>query len=578
MEKKTKDRIERLETEIKHLKNELRLTMLEKEKAKEDYFNTITNMDEMVMNRTREVKDLQLVLKNKANELQLMLDAAPSMIFYTDKDHRYIRVNQEFAKVFQMPVREIIGKTFSEIYPEGTDYFAKENSDVMRSGKKIINRPAFVETASDRIEVLVNKIPNKDIDGNVIGIIGFALDVTDLRRAEEEKKELEKRLEQSKKMEAIGRLAGGVAHDLNNVLSALVGYPDLILMNLPDNSPIRKAIQTIQKSGKKASAIVQDLLTLARRGVTINTVINLNDIVEEYFKSLVFQKLKVFYPDVDISYTLDPELKNMNGSAIHLSKMIMNLISNAAEALNKKGEITVTTRNIRLRKTDKRFTDPVPTGEYIRFDVSDNGMGISKEDQEKIFEPFYTKKVMGISGTGLGLAVVWGTVKDHKGYIRIESEKGKGATFSTLFPVSVAKKVEESTMPVQEFLGNKERVLVVDDVEEMREITAMMLKKLNYTFSTFSSGEAAISYLKAHKAEMVLLDMIMDPGMDGLETYQAIKKIVPDQKVIIFSGYSETDRVQKAKKMGVLAYLKKPFTIKKLGEVLQKYLAEPKSD
>ncbi len=572
MENSLSFKIECLETKIKHLDNELRLTKQEKESAKDDYFNVIENMDKVVLTRTKEIKELQLVLKNKANELQLMLDASPSMIFYTDTEHRYIRVNKEFARIFELSVTEIIGKTFSEIYKDGTDYFAKENAEVMETDKAVVNRSAFIETDSGRIEVLVNKIPNKNIDGNVVGIIGFALDVSELRRTEEEKKELEHRLEQSKKMEAIGRLAGGVAHDLNNVLGALVGYPDLILLNLPKDNPMRNAILTIQNSGKKAAAIVQDLLTLARRGVLVNKVINLNEIILEYLGSLEFEKLKTFNPKMKLDYRLDPDLFNMQGSSVHLSKMVMNLVTNAAEAIINEGEIIISTKNLNIQKGEKFVNQSIPEGAYVELNVSDNGTGISKIDQEKIFEPFYTKKVMGISGTGLGLSVVWGTIEDHNGYVIIESKKGAGTTFRIVFPISKESIEKKKILNINDFLGNKERILIADDVLEMREITSVMLKKLNYKPSLFSSGERVINYLKAHKADLVLLDMIMEPGLDGFDTTKEILKIRPDQKIIIFSGYSETERVMEAQKLGAGEYLKKPFTVEQLGAALKKEL------
>jgi CheY-like chemotaxis protein len=198
--------------------------------------------------------------------------------------------------------------------------------------------------------------------------------------------------------------------------------------------------------------------------------------------------------------------------------------------------------------------------------VTDTGVGIKPENLKKIFEPFYTKKVMGRSGTGLGMAVVWGTVKDHKGNINIISVEGKGATFELFFPVSREHAAREKmAVPVKQYMGHNEQILVVDDVEEQRNISSLLLTSLNYIVETVSSGEDAVEYLKIHPVDLVILDMIMDPGIDGLDTYREIIKRHPGQRAIITSGYSETERVREAQRLGAGAYVKKPYTLERIG-------------
>jgi CheY-like chemotaxis protein len=217
--------------------------------------------------------------------------------------------------------------------------------------------------------------------------------------------------------------------------------------------------------------------------------------------------------------------------------------------------------------------EEVQEGYYAVLMVSDTGKGIPAEDRGRIFEPFYTKKVMGRTGTGLGLAVVWGTVKDHNGYIDVQSEEGKGSTFTLYFPVTREEMfVEAASVSISEYMGKGESILVVDDVKEQRDLAAEMLKKLNYKVFSVSSGEEAIAYIKKHKVDLLVLDMIMDPGIDGLDTYRSVLEIQPKQKAIIVSGFSESNRVHAAHALGVGEYVKKPYVIEKLGMAVRKEL------
>jgi PAS domain S-box-containing protein len=386
-----------------------------------------------------------------------------------------------------------------------------------------------------------------------------------------EMKNMAQQLQRSKKMESLGLLAGGVAHDLNNVLSGIVSYPELILMNLPEDSKLRKPIETMQESGHRAVAIVQDLLTVARGVATTKEPLNLNDLVSEYLNSPEFKKLKQFHPTVTIKTNLDTDLLNIGGSHVHIRKVVMNLVSNALEAIEGSGNVTISSMN---RYIDRRLRgyDDVNIGEYAVLVVLDDGSGISSDDLERIFEPFYTKKVMGRSGTGLGLAVVWNVVQDHKGYIDVISDKN-GTTFELYFPITrdeISDKV--LSIPIKDYKGNGETILVVDDVESQREISCKMLDTLGYKTKAVSSGEEAVEYLKENTVDLILLDMIMDPGINGRETYERIIKIHPKQKAIIVSGFAETDEVKEAQKLGAGKYIKKPVTLEKIGLAIKEEL------
>ncbi len=401
-------------------------------------------------------------------------------------------------------------------------------------------------------------------DGNVIAGVGIVEDITEYKRAEEALRENEEKLARAKKMESLGLLAGGVAHDLNNVLSGIVSYPELILMDLPENSKLRKPIETMQESGYRAVAIVQDLLTVARGVATTIEPVNLNDLIRDYLNSPEFKKLEQFHPTITVKTNLDTDLFNIGGSQVHIRKVVMNLVTNASEAIEGSGNVTISTIN-RYIDRPLRGYDDVNTGEYVVLAVSDDGSGISSDDLERIFEPFYTKKVMGRSGTGLGLAVVWNVVQDHKGYINVTSDEN-GATFELYFPITRDEVSDKDlSIPIKDYKGDGETILVIDDMESQRDISSKMLDILGYKTKAVSSGEKAVEYLKENTVDLLFLDMIMDPGINGRETYERTIKIHPNQKAIIVSGFAETDEVKKAQKLGAGKYIKKPLTLEKIG-------------
>jgi signal transduction histidine kinase len=423
-------------------------------------------------------------------------------------------------------------------------------------------------TSNREIEKLVHVLQNQNEE--MSGIIRqLEAEMAERPRMEEERRKLEDRLQRAKRMETLGTLAGGVAHDLNNILVGSVSYPDFLLAQLSEDSPLRRPIETIKRSGYKAAAIIQDLLTLTRRGVTPPRVVNLNSIITDYFTSPEYQKLKSFHPHVEVELKLEQDLPNISGSSIHLLQTIMNLVSNAAEAMPDGGKIVVSTSN---ERTGPRIglIEEIKEADYVILKISDTGAGISPDDMEKIFEPFYTKKAMGRSGTGLGMAVVWGTVKDHKGHIDVESVLGKGTTFTLYFPPTAEEMIQiQQSLPAREYVGKGESILIVDDVNDQREITAEMLHGLGYSVKTAASGEEAVASLEKAPVDLLVMDMFMEPGMDGLDTYRRAIQLQPRQKAIIISGYAETWRVKEAQKLGAGAYVKKPFLLSEIGAAIR---------
>jgi PAS domain S-box-containing protein len=402
--------------------------------------------------------------------------------------------------------------------------------------------------------------------------LNLITDISERRRTEEEKRNLEERLQRAQKMEALGQLAGGVAHDLNNVMGIMTGYSELLLMDIPEGQRARSHAEKILQSTEKGAAIIQDLLTLARRGVTVSEVIDLNHIVSGFLKTPMFEMIKDYHSRVNFRAELQEELLSIKGSPVHLEKSLMNLVTNAAESITGLGEVTIRTQSRYLDKAVLGY-DEVREGDYTILSISDTGMGIPAEHREKIFEPFYTKKAMGRSGTGLGLAIVWGTVKDHSGYIDVQSEGGAGTTFTLYFPATREElTTPKKKTPIEQYVGNGESILVVDDIAEQRDVASGLLTRLGYRVHAVSSGEEALDYLRRNKADILVLDMIMTPGIDGLETYQRVLEINPRQKAILVSGFSETDRVTGAQALGAGAYVKKPYMMENIGLAIRNEL------
>ena len=421
----------------------------------------------------------------------------------------------------------------------------------------------IIETSAKR--VLYRKKP---------AVLAVLRDVTQRIHDEEARKRNEEKLERLKKMESLGLLAGGVAHDLNNVLSGIVGYPDLILMDLPADSKLRKPIKVMQESGQRAAAIVQDLLTVARGVAVGREALNLNEVVRDYLSSPEFDKLRQFHPGVAIEDHLDEDLLNIKGSAFHVRKAAMNLVSNASEAIEGEGRVRVSTSNRYIDRPVKGYQD-VPAGEYAVLTVEDSGPGIAPDSLHRIFEPFFTKKVMGRSGTGLGLTTVWNAVQDHHGFIDVTSGEN-GTRFTLYFPVTRDMVADKAlSVPLAHLRGEGQTILIIDDVESQRDISCRMLQALGYQTEAVASGEAAVAYLKTHRTDLLLLDMIMDPGINGRETYARIKQVHPDQKAIIVSGYAETEQVAQTLAMGAGQFLKKPLLLEDLGVAVKRELRRP---
>lgn len=506
-------------------------------------------------------------LANSEKRYRMLFEKAGDAIFILDTSEKnlgqIIDANKAAAKMHGYTRDEILKLNIKDLDSPVDEKHLGDRMQRILNGEWIKTEIKHIRKDGSEFPVEISA-GLLELDNNKY-ILAFDRDIT-------ERNELEKKLRRSEKMEAIGTLAGGVAHDLNNILSGIVSYPELLLMDLPEDSHLTKPIKTIKASGEKAAAIVNDLLTLARRNVHSEKVVDLNHTISRYLESPEFEKMKSFHTHVSFETNFDQELMRILGSPAQLSKTIMNLVTNAAESISGNGSICISTENIVVHNELERSVQ-IPDGRYVSLTVSDSGIGIAPEDIDKIFEPFYTKKTMGRSGTGLGMAVVWGVVQDHNGYIDVESTKGRGTTFKLYFPATKRTSATiKMKLPVEDFMGHGESILIIDDIAEQREMVSSALKRLNYSPVSVSNGESAIAFLKGIKVDLLVLDMLMEPGLDGLDTYKEILRMHPGQKAIMVSGFSETDRYREAKQLGAGAYIKKPYTMEELGMAIKNEL------
>ncbi|WP_456386922.1 PAS domain S-box protein [Desulfolithobacter sp.] len=483
-------------------------------------------------------------------------------------DFVFLNFNRGGEQIEGVRREDVIGRRVTEVFPGVVEFGLLDVlREVWKTGRPRKHPVAWYQ--DDRLqgwrENMVYKLPS----GEIVAVYD---DLTKEKQEEAEKEALRRKLQQVKKMEAIALMAGGVAHDLNNILSGIVSYPELLLNQLPRDSELYAPLESIQRAGQRAAAVVDDLLTVARGAAGVRKVVDVNDLIREYFDSPEHRQIRERFPGVRFHVQLATKPLVISCSPVHVSKSLMNLVLNAAEAVDVTGSVVVSTgsRYVGGHEVDASLGE----GEYVVIRVQDSGSGIAPEDRERIFEPFYTRKVMGKSGTGLGLAVVWNTVQDHGGSVVVESTD-QGACFSLYFPASNENTaVRSDSVALEDLHGHGELILVVDDEEIQRDITRQMLQFLGYTVHVVPSGEEAVSWLRSRSAALVLLDMIMDPGINGRETFARILEIHPAQKAVIVSGFSQSEEVGKTQDMGAGMLLRKPFTLQELGLAIRQALNE----
>lgn len=514
---------------------------------------------------------LEKELKDSEGRFQTLSNASWEGVMIHNKG-LLIEANNQFFDMFGYRKEELIRTNIlKRVFSEKSYHqiIERVNKDIIGSHEAVgINKLGFefpLETRSSHI----------DFQGQRLRVC-VVRDITDRKKAEEEKLKLQLQLAKASKMEALGLMAGSVAHDLNNILASIVSYPEVLLMEMDQNNKHRDSIKTIQDAGKRAASVVSDLITIARGTTTPKTVKNANTIIKKYLNTLEHKDIIAHHPDVVIRTHLAKDLLNMLCSEIHLAKVLMNLIYNAIEAIDGQCIIDITTDNIHLPEPKIAY-ETIDPGDYVRITLADNGPGIAPKDIDHIFEPFYTKKVMGNSGTGLGLAIVWSTIHDHNGYINLSSGY-KGTVFELYFPSTVHEEfIEDKALSINAIRGSGEKILIVDDQETQCLITRNMLNNIGYDAVSVNSGKMAVRACQNTTFDLIILDMILEDGMNGRETYEEIQKSNPSQKAIVISGFSESEEIELIKKLGVSHFVKKPYTLNQIGMVIKQALNKASS-
>lgn len=510
-------------------------------------------LEKQVIERTKKYHELvnllpEMVLETNADGIIVFANKKAQISFglknllhnkYDCRDYLLLKDGQHIAKQFLQPMGENL---------EEKEFLAKRADNSL-------------------FPVLIRSAPIYT-EGTLTGARLVIVDIT-------ERSALEEQLNRDQKMKSIGLMAGGVAHDLNNILSGIVNYPELMIQQVPENSPLLKKLIPMKEAGLRAAAVVADLLTVARGVAAVKESTNLNQLITDYMGSPEFTKLQSIHPDIEYLPVLDQNIDNINCSAIHVKKCLMNLVTNGSEAVSGAGQVIVSTTRVQV-DTETAKHDHMASGTYTVMTVQDTGSGISKEDIEHIFEPFYSKKALGRSGTGLGLAVVWNTMQDHRGNIKVIPQR-QGTSFELYFPISEEQVKRDISVINEEHLytGNGESILILDDEKQQRDIASQLLTSLGYRAHTVSSGEAAIEITRKEKFDLILLDMVLGSGLNGQQTYEEIIKIHPNQKAIISSGFSESNDVRKTMTLGAGSLINKPYTREQLAKAVHHEINSP---
>jgi PAS domain S-box-containing protein len=500
-------------------------------------------------------------LRESSEKYRSILESIEEGYFETDLEGNLTFTNDPSCKILGYPCNQLLGmNTHDYATPDTAKKIARVTEQVKRTGKPEDVTDCYVIRKNGSKAVLELSISLRtDKDGNPAGFRGLLRDVTKRKETEEEKRQLEIQLQQAQKMESIGTLAGGIAHDFNNILMGIQGNATLMLLKIESEHPNYVKIKNIEKFVQNGTELTKQLLGFARGGKYLVKTTDLNDVIEK--SSSLFSRTR---KEIQVHTDLHDEIWAADVDSGQIEQALLNLYVNAWQAMSAGGDLYLKTRNVIL---DSSFVKPfkVEPGKYVEISVSDTGVGIDKETCKRIFEPFFTTKEMG-RGTGLGLASVYGIVKSHGGYIDVTSEKERGTTFTLYLPASEKKAVPEKAVPAEMSRGTG-TILLIDDEKMILDVGCELLEELGYSVLSALSGQEALEIFRKNSTiiDLVIMDMIM-PGMSGGETFDRLKNINQDIKVLLSSGYSLNGQATKILRRGCDGFIQKPFNLNQLAQ------------
>ncbi|MBU2548478.1 MAG: response regulator [Proteobacteria bacterium] len=505
-------------------------------------------------------------LKESENRLRAVVESLNEGVIFQDAAGEILTWNHSAETIFGIRAGEALGLTSVDydwrlVNEDGTDCPGEMHPSMitLRTGRALqgeIRGIRHPDGSYTWLSVNTRPVFKPGQDEPYAVTISFS-DITAWKKAEQVRDELEVQLRQAQKMEAVGTLAGGVAHDFNNLLQAINGYTQLLLLNKKAGDPGHLELREILKAGQRASDLVRQLLAFSRKAGIDRRPLDLNDLVRQVEK--LFKRTIPKMIQVDLQ--LADDLRTVEADPVQIEQVLLNLGSNAADAMPDGGRLVIETGNVVLDEDYCRCHLGASPGDYVCLKVTDSGMGMDKEMLDHIFEPFFTTKEVG-KGTGMGLASVYGIVKTHGGYIMCYSEPGQGAVFRVYLPAVDQMVDDDSESEEPRLPGGTERILLVDDEEPIRKFAVQVLERFGYTLLTASSGEDALQVYRAIKdsIDLVILDLGM-PGMGGHKCLAELLRQDPSARVLIASGYSMEGHAKKALESGAAGYIGKPYQV-----------------
>lgn len=518
-----------------------------------------------------ERKNIEESLAASEQRTRAILDNAEEVIYTLDWEGNFLFLSKAWEHITGHTVESTVGKSFEpHVHPDDVQVCINFLRKVYETGEPQKGVEFRVKHFSgDWVWFRSTGAAIKNPEGKPLYYVGVAMDITDRKRAEQERLEHERSLRQVQKLESLGVLAGGIAHDFNNILMAIMGYADLTLLNLDSGSVLSENISRIKKAAQSAAGLCQQMLAYAGKGVTVTEEIDLGKIIREMLHLLetsISKKIKLLL-------NLSPDLPLIEGGVTQIRQIILNLITNGSEAIGtSEGTITIETgvTDMIPQKSLSAFSSGADcNGPWITLEVSDSGSGMTPETMERIFDPFFSTK---FTGRGLGMAAVQGIMRSHGGHITVESEKGKGTRFRLYFPASLShiKSEEVDNGYSREVTVSSCCVLLVDDEKIVRDVCKSMLEALHHKVIQAGDGKEALTIFKekGKSIDLIILDLTM-PRMDGKETLKALRLIDPNVPVIISSGYSEIEIAGQFWGLELSDFIQKPYTIKKLSKAIE---------